>query len=84
MEEKIYSVSQELRDLMLKSLAAGEMRDKYIELRYFGHKQASRAAFECVKFREDFWAGVKNEFPELNGKRLRYDARVNELVVIKG
>ncbi len=80
MEEKIYTPSEELRDLMIQFQAEIVLRDSYIQLRHFGHKAASKAAFEAERCRNDFWRGIYAEFPELCGnKSLSYNIQENRL-----
>jgi len=81
MEGKTYTVSEELRDLMIVNFAEVKLRDRYIQLRYFGHKAASRAAFKAEKSRLDFWKGLYEEYPELQGKEINYNVQSNLLTV---
>jgi hypothetical protein len=83
MKKKTYTVTEELRDLMIQSLSEEKLRDRYIQLRYFGHKAASKAAFKSERCRLDFWKGVYEEWPELKGKKLTYDVQYNQLTVVQ-
>ena len=71
MEE--YSVPKDLQDIMTEYQSLCELRDRYVQLRYFGYGLALRATRDARKKRDEFWNKLYELYPEIKGERLTYD-----------
>lgn len=65
-------IPDELNDLMVRSIALEELRDKYVA-RPLGYRRARRAAIESGRLWERFWIGVDTLYPETHGLSLAYN-----------
>lgn len=66
-ETEEFPVPDELAEVFLDYRALIELRDKYVNLRYFGVSAAIRCAKAAERKRDEFWRLVHGVYPELSG-----------------
>ena len=71
---KEYKVPDDLMVIWYRALGCAEVRDRYIQLRWFGYKGAIKAAAEAELHRSNFWEGVLLVYPELREKTIAVNA----------
>jgi len=69
MEEETYEVPSELEELLGKSIALNDLRDRYVRIP-LGFKKARKLAIESEQLRRKFWIEIRKLYPELSSKRL--------------
>ena len=67
---KEYKVPADLMAYWYRAAGCAEVRDRYIQLRWFGYKGAVKAAAEAEVNRVQFWEGVRRIYPEIKDKTL--------------
>jgi hypothetical protein len=70
-EAKKYPIPIELSDLFFKANGLAILRDRYVLLRYFGYKLAARASTESERLRGEFWAKLRELYPELSKENIK-------------
>jgi hypothetical protein len=70
---KEYKVPRDLQAIFTEYSNFCELRDKYVQLRYFGYGLALRATRDARKKRDEFWNKIYELYPELQGKNLTYN-----------
>lgn len=63
---KTYPVPDDLCKIIEEAFGAEELRDTYAR-QMFGFKKALKAATVANKKRNEFWEGVRDIYPKLNG-----------------
>ncbi len=71
-EKKEWIVPEELVKKSEEAEAMELLRDKYAETR-FGFKKAMKCSIKNVQLNRDFWASIRDLYPEIKDKRLTYE-----------
>ena len=69
---KEYKVPEELAIFMDEMIANEKIRDKYIKLP-FRSWSARRCAIKAEHFSRKFWVGLREMYPELNYRSVKYN-----------
>lgn len=69
---KEYKVPEELAIFMDKMIANEQLKDKCIKSP-FGFRRARRCAINAQYFSRKFWVGLREMYPELNYKSVKYN-----------
>lgn len=70
--EKRYPIPAEIQELDNKKRAHEELRDLYVKLP-FGFKKAMKCAILAEKYKKEYWAAIRDLYPELQRCGLRAD-----------
>ena len=70
---KEYKVPQDLQEIFTEYSNLCELRDRYVQLRFFGYGLALRATRDARKKRDEFWNKLYALYPEIKSEKLIYD-----------